>query len=640
MSESERALAALSPTLPEYEASIREHPTRTIRPPTPRATLVGSPGAAEGLAERVRAIPVRTDLAYGEVLGRGGMGLVRAATQASLGRVVAVKTLREDAPRELGVDGLLREAWVTGALEHPNVVPVHDLAVDAEGRPLLVLKRIDGTAWSALIADPDRLQRDFGVQSPRTWHLRVLMQVCTAVAFAHSRGILHRDLKPENVMVGQYGEVYVLDWGLAVALEGAADERLPRASEVRAIAGTPAYMAPEMLARPSDRLSVATDVYLLGASLYHVLAGRPPHLAPSALGVMMRVLDARPDPLPDVPEALAAICARAMAARPEDRFPTALALRDAIGAWLEHRASITLANEARRRLASLAELSPDLHDDTARMARYRLLGECRFGFKQALAIWSDNEAAREGLRAAIEAMIEFELAQGDHRAAAVLLDELEDPAEALRARIAALRLAGEQAALEAARHREVAAQYDVQAGARSRRHFAVVLGLFWCAFPFYMALQPADALTWGQVLGGPAVFLAVALALTLRSRRALMRTAVNRNMLATALTALTTLVTLDAAAWLGGQTPREALRQHPLIDAGFIITLVIAVDKRLWPAAVVALAAAAAAAYNGAWAEWCIFATTLSLSASAWRVWTGDDKRGHPARDDSARPNL
>jgi len=209
---------------------------------------------------------------------------------------------------------------------------------------------------------------------------------------------------------------------------GAADERLPRGSEVRASAGTTACMAPEMLARPSDRLSVATAVYSLGASIYDVLAVVPLRLAPSALGVMMRVLDARPEPLLFVPDALATVRMRATAASPEDRSPTALALRKAIGARLEHRTSFELATEVQRRLTSLAGLSPDLTGDSA----------------------------------------------------------------------------------------------------RTRRHFAVVPGLFWCAFPLDRVLHPTDALKWGQVVGGAAVAPAVALALTLCSRRALTKTAVIR----------------------------------------------------------------------------------------------------------------
>ena len=172
---------------------------------------------------------------------------------------------------------LLREAWVTGVLEHPNIVPVHDLVLDEQGMPRLVMKRIEGVEWGALIADEAQVRSRFGARRPLYWHLDVLRSVCNALEYAHSRGIIHRDIKPENVMVGGFGEVYVLDWGIALALDGRYGQRLDKTSDEERLAGTPRYAAPEMVLPEAGGQGVHTDVYLLGATLFHAVVGRGPH---------------------------------------------------------------------------------------------------------------------------------------------------------------------------------------------------------------------------------------------------------------------------------------------------------------------------------------------------------------------------
>src|SRR6185503_14452978 len=140
----------------------------------------------------------------GAVIGQGGMGVVREAEQVSLGRTVAVKTVKPDQRSPEAAQDLLREAWVTGSLEHPNVVPVHHLGLDDEGMPAIVLKRVEGVEWSKLIRDAEDVKRRYGAADLLVWNLSILMQVLNAIRFAHSRGILHRDLKPSNVMVGDF----------------------------------------------------------------------------------------------------------------------------------------------------------------------------------------------------------------------------------------------------------------------------------------------------------------------------------------------------------------------------------------------------------------------------------------------------
>ena len=249
---------------------------------------------------------------FGKV-GEGGMGTVWEARQRSLERDVAVKGIKRELDGPIGRAQLLREARVTGALEHPNIIPVHALVrgttsagAAQDGAPLMVMKRVEGTAWSDRM-DATRGQPDFLEQQ-----LRILMQVCHAVHFAHTRGVLHRDLKPENVMLGGFGEVYVLDWGIALALHDQTGiPGLPLARDARGVIGTIQYMAPEMVAGGPEAATFKSDIYGLGATLYRMLTGFPPRnlqpelLPPQARELVMRCLSKDPAQRPESARALA-----------------------------------------------------------------------------------------------------------------------------------------------------------------------------------------------------------------------------------------------------------------------------------------------------------------------------------------------
>ena len=283
---------------PDMARTLVQRPGSTIEPPQPISS--GAIAALDALRALGATLGGRIDLH--DTLGEGGMGVVHLATQTTLGRHVAVKTLRAGVTGADASLRILREAWVTGALEHPNVVPVHDVGIDAGGSPVIVMKRIEGLSWADLIHDPAEVARRFAVTDPLEWNLRTLVSVSNAVHFAHSRGILHRDLKPENVMIGQFGEVYVVDWGIAVTLTADPSGRLPPASQAKDIAGTPHYMAPEMLLGDPAMLSPRTDVYLLGAIFYEIVSGEPPHRGDNLRAMMTDILPLRPHvPAPTLP---------------------------------------------------------------------------------------------------------------------------------------------------------------------------------------------------------------------------------------------------------------------------------------------------------------------------------------------------
>ena len=525
----------------EVATTFRERPGRTI---VPAALSTGGARAMAVFAQLAGRSPgASVQLVHGKVIGEGGMGVVRSAEQVSLGRTVAVKTLKRPDP-QASLD-LLREAWVTGAIEHPNVVPIHFVEVDAEGMPLVVMKRIEGVEWGALAGDAAEVERRYGATDLLAWNLGVLMQVLNAVRFAHHRGVIHRDLKPSNVMIGDYGEVYLLDWGIAVSLRDDGSGRFPLASEATDLAGTPCYMAPEMLGRSDGPpLSERTDVYLAGAVLHELLTGRVPHEGSDVISLIASVVTSNIALPASVPAEIARVCERALARDPAERYPTAEALRLAIQAYLEHRGSTELGARARSRLDELAALlaSPG----AARDDIYRAFGACRFGFHEALAVWRDNAEARRGLERATIAVVEYELAANRPAAALSLLADVDAPELAKRAHAAAAASAKELAALEQLRD-----QHDPAVGRRTRSFLAVLLGIIFTVLPIVngqlgVMSSPLRHALWSYA------FVGVLAGIAIWARRTLSATVFNRRLTAMALFLFVAQGTFAlGAGWLG-----------------------------------------------------------------------------------------
>ena len=490
-------------------ATLETMPTATLVPAGKRDESIRR---AKQFLTQLQTRGPGVELMRGDVIGEGGMGIIRSAQQVALGRPVALKTLKPTRTEPGAASDLLREAWITGALEHPNVVPVHHLEVDDNLDPLLILKRIDGTEWSKLASDGAEVQRRFGASDLLAWNLGILVQVLNAVRFAHARRIIHRDLKPSNVMIGHFGEVYLLDWGIAASLDEDPSGRFPHISESSDLAGTPSYMAPEMLGRDDGPpLSERTDLYLAGAVLYELVTGHPPHRGTTAVAIISSVILSRPVLPRDTPPELAQICLRAMQPDPADRYDSVEALQRALQRYLEHRGSSALARGATTHLDELVALA-QRGSQGAREDIYRRLAVCRFAFHEALASWRDNREARDGLTRATTAVAEYELACGDPRAAVTLLSELPDnPPLLARARVAADAEARRYQELEDAASQTLDPRARTAIGAMT---FAFVL------LPLLAGLRPDMGLaSHGRAVGWALACFALAWLLWLWARR-------------------------------------------------------------------------------------------------------------------------
>ena len=392
-----------------------------------------------------------SDLGVIALAGRGGMGEVWFARQRSLGRDVAIKTIPPGAD-EATEHALVAEGRVTGALEHPSIVPVHALGRTASRRPALVMKRIEGVSWRELLQSPGHpLWTDLGPEEPLILNVRILMQLCHALELAHRRGFVHRDVKPANVMVGAFGEVYLVDWGVAVRTDQ------PLLGPHR-LAGTPAYMAPEMVAGlPVD---ARTDVYLLGATLHEVLTGQPPHVGQSIVDVLRSSYESTPRDCGSAPADLADLCRQAMSCAAADRPPSARAFRERLAAFLNHRASAAITWRGLELVAAV--------EDPTHPARRAALEECLVTLRLALAEWPENREALDALGRCRRAAVGLEVAAGNAAAARDVLEQMENPPPDLCADVAALedRLARERD--EAARGRRAVFEVDRRIGARER----------------------------------------------------------------------------------------------------------------------------------------------------------------------------
>jgi eukaryotic-like serine/threonine-protein kinase len=313
-----------------------------------------------------------------KLLGEGGMAKVHLCRDERIGRDVAIKSISSSLQRKASARArFLREASIQGQLEHPSIVPVHDIGFDADGSPFLVMKRVRGRTLEEIIAGHRAGDEDLLERFSRRRLLNAFVNVCLAVDFAHSRGVIHRDLKPSNIMLGSFGEVYLLDWGVAkLSSEHTPDEKDVRDStrgarihdtpgesletKEGALIGTPHYMAPEQVI--SGEATTSSDVFALGAILFEMLTGVTLR-GPSATIVQIAkgTHDARCSiraPERHVPPELEDICIRATARDPNVRYATARELSKAVEEYLEGDRDAA----RRRELASM-------HVENARRAR-------------------------------------------------------------------------------------------------------------------------------------------------------------------------------------------------------------------------------------------------------------------------------
>ncbi|MCX7017757.1 MAG: serine/threonine-protein kinase [bacterium] len=393
--------------------------------------------AADGT--RSRATPDTFKLR--EMAGRGGFGEVWEAEQISLNRTVAVKRIRASIYEQNDPDKIRSfeqtfkiEAITTGQLDHPNIIPVHDLGADENGRPLMAMKLAQGTPWDVLLA-ADLLMP---MHERLAKHLPVLIKTAQAAGFAHSRGIIHRDIKPAQVMMGSYGEVLLMDWGLAVAYEAPPDTQVPCTEFPSGItsaipsslapnpAGTVAYMAPEQTESTGKNLGPWTDIFQLGGLLYHILTDTSPHKGDTAMAVYYNAArtGVEPpelrDPSRDIPLELSRICMKALTRDRHARYQSAQEFIDDIEAYMSGAGR-------RNESCALAAQADQLMVKSA--ASYEILSQCEALLSRALNLWPDNTQASELRHRVRMRFVKSAISEGDLNLAEFIANGLREGEE-------------------------------------------------------------------------------------------------------------------------------------------------------------------------------------------------------------------
>jgi Zn finger protein HypA/HybF involved in hydrogenase expression len=308
-------------------------------------------------------------------LGSGGMGVVYRAKQTSLKREIVLKTAINQNDQTV-TEALANEALITGHLIHPNIVAIYDAGVDKAGRTFYIMEKAPGVPWKTLLHPETPEEKGMAVAYKLNDHIDILQGVLNAMAAAHEKNIIHRDLKPNNIMVGSFGEVTVIDWGLAVSLDGKLGKSF---NEETTGAGTPQYMAPEMALGDVTQIGRHSDIYLIGAILYEILTGFPPHPGNSRGEIIKAAQENKIVPPVDktIDWEILMIAAKAMATNPRERYASAQEFQEALKRWKSHAAGRELVQRARE-IADLADKNKD----------YRLYAQALGFYDEAKKTWA------------------------------------------------------------------------------------------------------------------------------------------------------------------------------------------------------------------------------------------------------------
>lgn len=331
-------------------------------------------------------------------IGQGGMGVVYLAEQPAMQREIVLKMILDgQAKDEETKNKFFKEAAITGKLDHPNIVHVYDLAETEENDLFYSMEQVKGDEWDKKIS----------VLSLEE-NLEIFLRVCDAVAYAHNKGIIHRDLKPSNVMLGYFGEVFVMDWGLATEL--GKNSTIVQVDD-GPLCGTPAFMAPEMTLKESGLVGTGSDVYLLGGILFYILTGKPPHHGET---VQQCLYHAMLNQLVETDEAspLMTIAKKALATKPEDRYASVKALQEAIRHCQTQTLSLQIFDDAKNDF-----------EQAKKDKSYRQFNRIGLFLEEALKVWPKNVAAKDFLNTVKFDYASCAVEQGDLELALEILDE-------------------------------------------------------------------------------------------------------------------------------------------------------------------------------------------------------------------------
>lgn len=346
-----------------------------------------------------------SDLCVDYILGEGGMGRVYSGRQTCLKREVALKVSKIKPHEPQLIAQVFHEAQIMANLDHPNILPIYLLALDKEHQPVQVMKQINGVTWSELLSDSKHIfwaKLDYP-DGKTHFHLQVLAQVCQAMSYAHDHKVIHRDLKPENVMIGGFGEIFILDWGVALYLPaiGCREDETDYVAQVRsnlaaALVGTPVYMPPEMARCDVSSLGPWSDVYLLGAILYEILCRRRIRESGNIQVMFNEIMKGHIPELPTfVSEEFRSLLKASLTSNIDERIPNAHSFRKLLlhairtqkAAKVHQRAhdlQLELRNEIGRGEGSREEIS-SIYD------------QARLTYRTSLEMWSECERAQAGL---------------------------------------------------------------------------------------------------------------------------------------------------------------------------------------------------------------------------------------------------
>jgi len=445
---------------------------------------------------------IGTPIQLSSILGQGGMGTVYLGHQGLPEREVAVKKARDSGGKLERL--LLHEATITGRLEHPNIVPIHEIRQSTDQEIEVVMKRIQGTTLREL------LSKSYGEDGTLDTCLNVLVQTSHALAFAHSQGVIHRDVKTQNIMIGDFGETYLLDWGIAIQ-----QTHLSRFQE--GLVGTPSGMAPEMLSGKLADISEATDIYLLGSTLHEVLMGTPRYQK-EGTDLFQEIRRSEPFEYPDhIPKELGELANRSCHQDPEERIKSVIIFREAVEQYRKNKhANALLATGLKEMKVVEAIIKLENRTKLERTKLYYHLHRSRFAYERALAINPGLGDALTNLQKLVNNLAKMLLEEGNHEAAAWFGESsgLLDPAIQQEIEAAVEKSALEKKENE--RLQDIGKENDPMASIKTRAGLGV--GLLFCAMVLLSSLYfhgnnetqvtAGDLLMEALVLcGGVALFL-------------------------------------------------------------------------------------------------------------------------------------